>query len=155
MFSLFLNHPSHHRHTLLNFTFGTLLQLEPLGEVVVPDEATEAKATGRFKPCEKIASNDGAANEPGVLRSSELLLANHNETEAQSCEGKTNGPSKTLGIRRLPDGMRMEQDRSQDAKCADGGKGGKAENTRGEKFPSNDGPDDLDDHLVANEEHVH
>ena len=146
--------PSHHRHTL-NLTFGTLLQFEPLGEVVVPDEATEAKATGRFKPCEKIASYHGAANEPGVLRSSELLLANHNETEAQSCEGKTNCPSKTFRICRLPDGMRMEQDRSQDAKCTDGGKGGKAENTRGEEFPSDDGPDHLDDHLVANEEHVH
>ena len=49
----------------------------------------------------------------------------------------------------------MEHNRSQDANSSNGGKRSKTEDARGEEFPSDNGPDDLDDHLVAHEEDIH
>lgn len=97
-----------HAALLLDLALGALLKLKPLGKVVVPNETAETKSTRRLKPGEQVASYNGSADKPSVLRSTELLRSNHNECKAQRSEGETDCPGEAFGVSRLPDRMRME-----------------------------------------------
>ena len=93
---------------LLDLAFCTSFQIEPLGKPAIPHVTAETESTRRLQPREEVACDNGSTDEPSVFRSTELSWTNHNKSEAQRSEGKTDCPSEAFGVCRLPDRMRME-----------------------------------------------